>query len=224
MSRAEGETEKPVKVIKRYANRKLYDTERSCYVTLDEISNMIKDGEEVQVVDNKSKEDLTAVTLAQIIVEEEKKVAKMPLKLLRSIIQSSNDALGDFYQKNIIDPAKSLRDDVERKVEGIFKREGKDAKDAPAKEPASKDTSGKDAAAKRDDAATSEPAGESPVRAFVSSTSEAFETWQKRIDEQVKDTVQRMSTATTAGAEVDALRKRVRELEERLAALEGRPG
>lgn len=220
MTRVESESEKPVKVIKRYANRKLYDTERSCYVTLDEISNMIKDGEEVQVVDNKSKEDLTAVTLAQIIVEEEKKVAKMPLKLLRSIIQSSNDALGDFYQKNIIDPAKSLRDDVERKVEGIFKRDGKDAKDAPAKDVATKDAT----PAKRDEAASGDPAGESPVRAFVASTSEAFETWQKRIDEQVRDTVQRMSTATTAGTEVDALRKRVRELEERLAALEGRPG
>src|SRR4051794_10953297 len=76
---------KEPKVIKRYANRKLYDTERSCYVTLEEISQMIKDGDDVKVVDNKTKDDLTAVTLAQIIVEEEKKVQKMPLKLLRSI-------------------------------------------------------------------------------------------------------------------------------------------
>ena len=62
-------TAKQPKVIKRYANRKLYDTERSCYVTLDEISQMIKEGDDVKVVDNKTKDDLTAVTLAQIIVE-----------------------------------------------------------------------------------------------------------------------------------------------------------
>lgn len=220
MQRPEGEAEKPVKVIKRYANRKLYDTERSCYVTLDEISVMIKEGEDVQVVDNKSKEDLTAVTLAQIIVEEEKKVAKMPLKLLRSIIQSSNDALGDFYQKNIIDPAKSLRDDVERKVDGIFKREnGKEAAKDPSKDGA-KDTPKKDV---EESPEGPEHADAGPVRAFVSSTSEAFETWQKRIDEQVRETVQRMSSATTAGTEVEALRKRVRELEDRLATLEGGP-
>src|SRR5688572_2955692 len=85
---------KQTKVIKRYANRKLYDTERSCYVTLEEISQMIKEGDDVKVVDNKTKDDLTAVTLAQIIVEEEKKVQKMPLQLLRSIIQSGETALG----------------------------------------------------------------------------------------------------------------------------------
>ena len=112
--------EKQPKVIKRYANRKLYDTERSCYVTLDEIAQMIKEGDDVQVVDNKSKDDLTAVTLAQIIVEEEKKVSRMPLKLLRSIIQSGNEAIGDFYQKRVMDPVASFKDDVERRVESLF--------------------------------------------------------------------------------------------------------
>ena len=48
------------RIIKRYANRKLYDTERSCYVTLEEISQMIKEGDDVKVVDNKTKDDLTA--------------------------------------------------------------------------------------------------------------------------------------------------------------------
>ena len=57
------------KVIKRYANRKLYDTEQSTYVTLDEIEQMIKDGEELKIIDNKSKEDITHVTLAQILFE-----------------------------------------------------------------------------------------------------------------------------------------------------------
>src|SRR5688572_2061749 len=122
----------PTKAIKRYANRKLYDTDRTCYVTLAEISQMIKEGEDVKVVDNKTKDDLTAVTLAQIIVEEEKKVQKMPLKLLRSIIQSGNDAIGDFYEKRVVDPVKSLKDDVEQRVQSLFKKDGPKVDGAPA--------------------------------------------------------------------------------------------
>ena len=61
------------RVIKRYANRKLYDTQSSQYVTLDQIAQMIRAGEEVRVLDNNSKDDLTSVTLAQIIFEEEKR-------------------------------------------------------------------------------------------------------------------------------------------------------
>ena len=76
------------RLIKRYTNRKLYDTRESRYVTLEEISTMVKKGEEVQVVDNRSGEDLTEVTLAQILYEEQKKkVTRMPLDLLRAIIR-----------------------------------------------------------------------------------------------------------------------------------------
>ena len=55
------------RIIKRYANRKLYDTQHSRYVTLEQIAEMIRNGDEVKIVDNKTKEDLTSVTLAQII-------------------------------------------------------------------------------------------------------------------------------------------------------------
>ena len=61
------------KVIKRYANRKLYDTVESRYVTLEEIAEMVKAGAEVRIVDNRTKDDLTSVTLAQIIFEEERR-------------------------------------------------------------------------------------------------------------------------------------------------------
>src|SRR6201985_1322464 len=73
-----GDKKEP-KVIKRYTNRKLYDTVESRYVTLDEIAQMIKGGAGVKIIDNRSKEDLTSVTLAQIIFEEEKKRSQMPL-------------------------------------------------------------------------------------------------------------------------------------------------
>lgn len=81
------------KVIKRYSNRKLYDTARSRYVTLDEIARMVKAGEDVCIIDNESKEDLTSVTLTQIIYEEEKATRRMPLGMLRGIIQTSNSLL-----------------------------------------------------------------------------------------------------------------------------------
>ncbi|MGB5809742.1 MAG: polyhydroxyalkanoate synthesis regulator DNA-binding domain-containing protein [Polyangiales bacterium] len=61
-----------VRVIKRYANRKLYDTRDSRYVTLDRIAELVRNGEDVKVLDNRSKKDLTKVTLAQIIYEEQK--------------------------------------------------------------------------------------------------------------------------------------------------------
>ena len=75
------------RIIKRYANRKLYDTEHSRYVTLDQISEMIRAGDDVKIVDNKTKEDLTTVTLAQIIFEEEKKTPRLSVAGLRKIIQ-----------------------------------------------------------------------------------------------------------------------------------------
>src|SRR5438477_12325424 len=87
---AMGET----RVIKRYANRKLYDTQRSRYVTLEQIADMIRSGEDVKIVDNNSKEDLTSVTLAQIIFEEEKKQKSfLPLAAMRNIIQSGGESL-----------------------------------------------------------------------------------------------------------------------------------
>ena len=61
------------RIVKRYANRKLYDTQRSRYVTLEQIAEMIRSGEDVKIVDNNSKEDLTSITLAQIILEQEKR-------------------------------------------------------------------------------------------------------------------------------------------------------
>ena len=88
------------KVIKRYQNRKLYDTQQSCYVTLDDISRMIKAQEKVTVLDNKTKRDITASTLTQIIFEAEKKAqAFAPLKVLREIIQNDNGSISSYLAK-----------------------------------------------------------------------------------------------------------------------------
>ena len=89
------------KLIKRYGNRKLYDTEQSRYVTLEEISQMVRRGEDIRVVDNKTQEDLTAVTLTQIMLEEQKnKNNILPLSLCKNLIQEGGDRLSDWLHKS----------------------------------------------------------------------------------------------------------------------------
>src|SRR5688572_5281809 len=88
------------RIIKRYANRKLYDTQHSRYVTLDQISEMIRAGDDVKIVDNKSKEDLTSVTLAQIIFEEEKRQRSfLPLTAMRNIIQNGGESFANLFSE-----------------------------------------------------------------------------------------------------------------------------
>ena len=92
---------KLVKTIKRYQNRKLYDTHQSCYVTLDEISDMIMRGEDVVVVDNRSKKDITSATLTQIIFEKQKRSkTTIPVSTLRDIIQLGGGTFSGFLTKS----------------------------------------------------------------------------------------------------------------------------
>lgn len=86
-------------VLKKYANRRLYDTERSVYVTLQEVADLIRRGRRVEVVDAKSKEDVTAFILTQIILEEAKnKNVLLPAPLLHLIIQFGDNILVDFLE------------------------------------------------------------------------------------------------------------------------------
>jgi len=77
-----------MRTIKRYSNRKLYDTQESHYVTLQQIAGLIRNGDEVRVIDKDTQRDLTSATLAQIIFEEEKRGPRIPPTGLRKIIQS----------------------------------------------------------------------------------------------------------------------------------------
>lgn len=109
-----------VKVIKRYSNRKMYDTTHSRYITLDEISEMVKQGEDLKIIDNKSGADLTSVTLTQIIYEDQKKLSDaspssmLPLNALRGIIQSGNA----IFQK-LGTPVTKVGDDLKRRAEKL---------------------------------------------------------------------------------------------------------
>jgi polyhydroxyalkanoate synthesis repressor PhaR len=88
-------------VIKRYSNRKLYDTQESRYVTLEEIEEMIRAGREISVVDASSGEDLTSVTLTQIILENERnRRANLPSAFLHQLIKHG-EAWQDFVQRTM---------------------------------------------------------------------------------------------------------------------------
>ena len=88
-------------VIKRYSNRKLYDTQESRYVTLEEIEEMIRGGKEISVVDASSGEDLTSVTLAQIILENERNHrAALPSAFLHQLVKHG-EAWQDFVQRSM---------------------------------------------------------------------------------------------------------------------------
>jgi polyhydroxyalkanoate synthesis repressor PhaR len=94
------------KVIKRYQNRKLYDTQQSCYVTLEDIARMIRNNEDVVVIDNKTKKDITASTLTQIIFEAEKKARNyISLDTLKEIIQTGTGSISSYLEKVLGRPA-----------------------------------------------------------------------------------------------------------------------
>src|SRR5689334_7081410 len=157
------------RIIKRYANRKLYDTEHSRYVTLDQISEMIRNGDDVKIVDNKTKEDLTTVTLAQIIFEEEKKQRSfLPLNAMRNIIQSG----GEWFAE------------AQRRVQSILPGKKKDGED-PDGETAPEehaDAEAAEAAAKKKTIAA--------LREWVDQSKHRLEEWQKQVDSKVRGAIE----------------------------------
>jgi polyhydroxyalkanoate synthesis repressor PhaR len=84
------------RIIRKYGNRRLYDTAGKCYVNLDEIAQMIRGGDEIQVVDAKTGEDLTRGILTQIIVEQTRnRDGGLPLEILRELVALSGKAQHD---------------------------------------------------------------------------------------------------------------------------------
>ena len=84
-------------IVKKYSNRRLYDTEGSRYITLEELAEKIRLGAEVKVHDAKTSEDLTQVTLTQIILESRGAARLLPVPLLLQLIRMGDDALAEFF-------------------------------------------------------------------------------------------------------------------------------
>lgn len=88
-----------VVTFKKYANRRIYDTHRSCYITLDQLAEVIRQGQEVKIIDARTKEDVTALTLTQIVLEQAKrKNALLPAPILHLIIQYGDNVLMEFFE------------------------------------------------------------------------------------------------------------------------------
>lgn len=199
------EARKDPKVIKRYTNRKLYDTVESRYVTLEEIAEMIKAGAEVRIVDNRSKEDLTSVTLAQIIFEEEKKTSKMPLAMLRDIIRTGGETLTGFSHQlvdQVGQKVASIREEADALRERIRRRESEERE--------------------QEAAAAARPGPVDHAKELVTQSQRAFEDWQKKIDERVRHTVENITSLPALARDVAALEKKLDELEKKLSELEAK--
>lgn len=187
------------RVIKRYANRKLYDMQESCYITHDEIAGLVREGQEVQIIDKETQEDLTAITLAQILFKQDQHRHRMlPLQTLHTILQSG----GDFIQKRIAQPVTALRGEAEERVRHVRRvfRPGETEK--TQEDP-------------------SVPAGQAPGWQV---TTESFREWldnASRAYENLQSTVEdRWSLTINALDHLDDHRKRIRQLEQRVADLE----
>jgi polyhydroxyalkanoate synthesis repressor PhaR len=107
-------------VIKKYGNRRLYDTLGSRYVNLDQIAALIRQGRELRVIDAKTGQDLTRVTLTQIITEDAKdKPTGLPLELLRQLIMASDQVRQEFvmwYLKSAFDTYEKVQDAVQSRL------------------------------------------------------------------------------------------------------------
>ena len=103
-------------LIKRYANRKLYDTESKRYITLDGIAEMIRQQQDVKVIDHETGEDITALTQAQIIFEQERKLRSgIPRTVFTNIIQTSSDTLSQVW--HVLIPPDELKKAVDVEIE-----------------------------------------------------------------------------------------------------------
>jgi polyhydroxyalkanoate synthesis repressor PhaR len=180
-----------VRLIKRYGNRKLYDVEASRYVTLEGIRALVQAGADVRVVDNDSGEDLTRVTLAQIIYEAEKKTnggGGLSLALLRRLVQFGDDTVRDLRRgvERGREALESVREAAEHRVQELVgRRKGK----------------------KRG----------SLLEELLEVPQRTFDDLQHRIDAQVRQSVERVTSHPALRKEIKRIERSLRQLEQRIA-------
>lgn len=110
-------------VIKRYSNRKMYDTHAKRYITLEEISSLVREGAEVKVIDNQTGEDITGVTLSQIVVEKERRhEGILPRTFFTEVLQKSGRTMIDTARRLVsgwFGSALLDEDEIKRTVDGL---------------------------------------------------------------------------------------------------------
>jgi polyhydroxyalkanoate synthesis repressor PhaR len=202
------------RVIKRYGNRKLYDTETSRYITLDRIAEMVRGGDDLRIVDNRTGEDLTALTFAQIIFEEQKrKNALLDLPVLRWIIQRGGAAVQELVTS--VDRGRealeSVRELAEKRVKQLV-----DVAERRHPEPHTHqgelrgaDTPGAD----------DSPLGRRLLTEILGMPQRQLEQLQQRIDAQVRASLERVTAHPAVQHELRRIEESIRGLEQQLSKL-----
>lgn len=110
-----------MRTIKRYANRKLYDTQTGSYITLDDIAALIRIGEEIEVLDHASGRDLTTITLMQIVFEEEKRAnSHIPRAVMTQVVQAGENLRSSFSP--LLDPDSAFQAELQRRINRLHRR------------------------------------------------------------------------------------------------------
>jgi polyhydroxyalkanoate synthesis repressor PhaR len=201
-------TERSRRIIKRYSNRKLYDTRDSRYVTLLQIAGMVRAGEDVQIIDNSTKEDKTEVTLALIISEELKSQPRsVPLGMLRDLIHQRGEKLLTQLREGPIG----------RLIPGVT-GDGKDDIPVGTEAPTHAVEGSPDSASVAGETPSSEK--EAPERGASASPKadvSSFEQWRHAVDERIRAILPSFIGFRDLQQKVDQLAKKVADLEEELA-------
>jgi len=174
------------RVVKRYANRKLYDTTTSRYVALDDIAALVRNGEDVEVTDNETGADLTSVTFAQIILEEERRKSDfLSLPLLRQLVRYGGDAIARVTDRSL-EAFGEMREMAGRRVSELVNEN------------------------------TGRPA---IIDEMLSTSRKRLDALQRRVDESLKSSVDRLKSYPGIGAELERLESRMRNIETRIKRL-----
>jgi polyhydroxyalkanoate synthesis repressor PhaR len=112
-------------IVKRYSNRKLYDTEARRYISLVEVADMIRQGQDVRVVDHASGRDMTSLTLFQILLGEEKRIGELlPRVVLTRLIQAGGDTFESLRERLLaaFDPQGHVDEEIRRRLDDLVAR------------------------------------------------------------------------------------------------------
>ncbi len=204
-----------IRLIKRYGNRKLYDTLESRYITLEEIARLVRSGSDVKVIDNENGDDLTTITFAQIILEEEKRRSSLlSLGLLRELIQHGEETLATLRSSvdKGIEAIGSMGEIAGRRMQEIVSGRGS----APSAEAPPIDVTAVDAS----------NADDAHAKGFfddlLSGPQRRLESLQRSIDERIKSSVGRITGHPAFQNEVRRIERSIKKLEERIARLRRR--
>lgn len=191
----------PRRIIKRYSNRKLYDTQDSRYVTLQQVAELVREGIDVQVIDNATREDKTDVTLALIISEELRTRPRgIPISTLKMLVRARGEklllqlkggALGSLFAK-------------EEPPEAASSPEGGQTRQAPSRE------------------AEEQTRGPSEADATATGFWATLEQWQRTVDDWQHSVDERMRAVLPSFTAFRDLQQETAQLRDRVAALERR--